>query len=75
MPACDLQLSDVFVGSDICVCAHIGDVSLDGHGGSRICQGLRLSRVRTWTEASQDRQGKNSRVREGKKVSKSMLAP
>ena len=23
------------VGSDICVCAHIGDVSLDGHGSRK----------------------------------------
>ena len=44
------------MGSDICVCAHIGDVSLDGHGSRRVCQGVRLGRkARSWTKASQGR--------------------
>ena len=44
------------MGSNICVCAHIGDVSLDGHGSRRVCQGVRLGkRARSWTKASQGR--------------------
>ena len=49
-------LLDVCVGSDICVCTCIADVRLDGHGSRRVCQGLRLSRIRIKAKASQGSQ-------------------